>query len=270
METGICQDNHLAVKLGNQGLKMRVVDVGCGAVPGTDQAPLVQDETEFAADNPAMITFAFLPNLGRAASFPHGVNQLDAIAVSDAQHRGRSQKARGPRGVGLEEPCQAGALGYLREQRYVIACQPAIEGPGPAAFDSMQQGQRDDFAGIQFGLRVFRDLQHLLVHRVEQCDNKILGSHTPGSARLKSVQPQLELSRDYLSTRTLAITYQTNTIGYYAAFYAVLALLQAIGKTPRRHRGVLTLFDTECVRTGLLPKELSAALHQLFDARQED
>src|SRR5438270_132888 len=162
-----------------------------------------------------MITFAFLPKLGRAASFPHGVNQLDAIAVSDAQHRGRSQKARGPRGVGLEEPCQAGALGYLREQRYVIACQPAIEGPGPAAFDSMQQGQRDDFAGIQFGLRVFRDLQHLLVHRVEQCDNKILGSHTPGSSRLKSVQPQLELSRDYLSTRTLAITYQTNTIGYY-------------------------------------------------------
>jgi uncharacterized protein (UPF0332 family) len=57
---------------------------------------------------------------------------------------------------------------------------------------------------------------------------------------------------------------------YYAAFYAVLALLQAIGKTPRRHRGVLTLFDTECVRTGLVPKELSAALHQLFDARQED
>jgi uncharacterized protein (UPF0332 family) len=57
---------------------------------------------------------------------------------------------------------------------------------------------------------------------------------------------------------------------YYAAFYAVLALLQALGKTPRKHRGVLTLFDTECVRTGRLPKELSAALHQLFDARQED
>jgi uncharacterized protein (UPF0332 family) len=50
----------------------------------------------------------------------------------------------------------------------------------------------------------------------------------------------------------------------------VLALLQAIGKTLRKHRGVLALFDTECVRTGLLPQELSAALHQLFDARQED
>ena len=57
---------------------------------------------------------------------------------------------------------------------------------------------------------------------------------------------------------------------YYAAFYAVLALLQALGKTPRKHRRVLALFDTECVRTGRLPKELSAALHQLFDARQED
>ena len=57
---------------------------------------------------------------------------------------------------------------------------------------------------------------------------------------------------------------------YYAAFYAVLALLQALGKTPRKHRGVLALFDTECVRTGRLPKELSAALHQLFDARQEE
>src|SRR5205085_6850587 len=105
------------------------------------------------------------------------------------------------------------------------------EGPGPAAFDRMQQGQRDDCAGIQFGLRVFRDLQHLLVHRVEQCDNKILGSHTPGSSRLKSVQPQLELSRDYLSTRTLAITYQTNTIGYYLGCLAHASYLLADEQT---------------------------------------
>lgn len=57
---------------------------------------------------------------------------------------------------------------------------------------------------------------------------------------------------------------------YYAAFYAVLALLQTIGKTPRKHKGALALFDTEFIRAGLLPKELSASLHQLFDARQED
>jgi hypothetical protein len=32
MESRISQDNHPAVKLGNQGVKMRVVDVGGGAV----------------------------------------------------------------------------------------------------------------------------------------------------------------------------------------------------------------------------------------------
>ena len=72
METRICQDNHLTVELSNQRLKMRIVDIGCRAIPRTDEAPLVQDETEFPADNPAMITFAFLANLRRAAAFPHG------------------------------------------------------------------------------------------------------------------------------------------------------------------------------------------------------
>lgn len=41
---------------------------------------------------------------------------------------------------------------------------------------------------------------------------------------------------------------------YYAAFYAVLALLQTVGKTPRKHSGVLSLFDTEFVKPGLLVK----------------
>jgi uncharacterized protein (UPF0332 family) len=50
---------------------------------------------------------------------------------------------------------------------------------------------------------------------------------------------------------------------YYAAFYAVLALLQTVGKTPRKHRGVLTLFNTQFVRTGLLPKMLSEELANL-------
>jgi uncharacterized protein (UPF0332 family) len=57
---------------------------------------------------------------------------------------------------------------------------------------------------------------------------------------------------------------------YYAAFYAVLALLQTVGKTPRKHRGVLTLFDTEFVRTSLFSKAFSESLHRLFDARQDD
>jgi uncharacterized protein (UPF0332 family) len=38
---------------------------------------------------------------------------------------------------------------------------------------------------------------------------------------------------------------------YYAAFYVVLALLQTIGKTPRKHKGALALFDTEFIKTSL-------------------
>src|SRR5262245_18747131 len=53
METRIRQDNHLAVKLGTQGLKIRVVDIGGGTIPGTDQAPLIQDETECRDRNAA-------------------------------------------------------------------------------------------------------------------------------------------------------------------------------------------------------------------------
>src|SRR5215471_10205973 len=104
MEPRIGQDDHLLIKLSNQQVKMRVVDVGGDAALGTNPAPLIQDETEFAADNPAMIALPLLADLGGATPFPHGVDQLDPIAVSNAQHGWGSQKAHGPRGVGLEEP----------------------------------------------------------------------------------------------------------------------------------------------------------------------
>jgi hypothetical protein len=62
---------------------------------------------------------------------------------------------------------------------------------------------------------VFWHIKHLLVYGVEQCDNKIWGSHMTGSSWLKFAQPQLEPVCGYLSTRILAVTDQTNTIGYY-------------------------------------------------------
>ncbi|RJP21644.1 MAG: HEPN domain-containing protein [Candidatus Omnitrophota bacterium] len=57
---------------------------------------------------------------------------------------------------------------------------------------------------------------------------------------------------------------------YYAAFYSVLALLQIKGKIPRKHRGVIVLFDVEFIKAGLLPKNLSDALHWLFDSRNKE
>jgi len=55
---------------------------------------------------------------------------------------------------------------------------------------------------------------------------------------------------------------------YYAMFYAVLALLQSIGKVARRHTSAVGLFDTEFVLKGAFPKELSRDLHRTFDLRQ--
>jgi hypothetical protein len=175
METRIGQDDHRVGELGNQGVKMRVMDIGCGVVPGANQPPLVQDKTQFAAHNPPMIALPFFANLSWAASFPHRVDQLDPIAVCDTQHGRRREKAGGPRRVRLEEPCQASALWHLGKQRQVVAPQPAVERAGSSAFDGIQQGQRHDFTGIQFGVRVFWHIKHLLVYRVEQCDNKIWG-----------------------------------------------------------------------------------------------
>ena len=51
---------------------------------------------------------------------------------------------------------------------------------------------------------------------------------------------------------------------YYAMFYTVLALLQSIGRVPSKHSGAISIFDTEFVRKGTLPKELSRDLHKAF------
>ena len=55
---------------------------------------------------------------------------------------------------------------------------------------------------------------------------------------------------------------------FYAMFYAVLALLQKIGKVPSKHSGAISIFDTEFVMKGVFPKELSRNLHKAFELRQ--
>jgi len=48
---------------------------------------------------------------------------------------------------------------------------------------------------------------------------------------------------------------------YYAMFYAALALLQQGGNIPKKHAGVIGLFDTEYVAKGTFPRELSKDFH---------
>jgi len=56
---------------------------------------------------------------------------------------------------------------------------------------------------------------------------------------------------------------------YYAMFYAVLALLQNVGRASSKHAGVISLFDKEFVHGGAFPTEMSRSLHRAFDERHE-
>ncbi len=55
---------------------------------------------------------------------------------------------------------------------------------------------------------------------------------------------------------------------YYAAFYAVTALLLKNGYKTLTHKGVRTLFAQHFVKTEILGIELNDLYNQLFDKRQ--
>src|SRR5499427_931506 len=92
MEGGITQDNHPPINLLNQPLKGVIRDIGRGTRPPHDQSPLIEEQTQFPADNPAMIREAFAANLLGAAAFADGVNEFDAIRVNDTEHDRRDQE----------------------------------------------------------------------------------------------------------------------------------------------------------------------------------
>ena len=58
---------------------------------------------------------------------------------------------------------------------------------------------------------------------------------------------------------------------YYTTFYSILALLIALGVAHKtsKHSGIISIFDSEFVRSGKLDKEYSKIVHRLFDGRQE-
>ena len=56
---------------------------------------------------------------------------------------------------------------------------------------------------------------------------------------------------------------------YYAMFYCVLGLATLKQFAPRKHQGAIAFFDREFVHTGVFPKTMSEALHEMFDLRLE-
>jgi uncharacterized protein (UPF0332 family) len=56
---------------------------------------------------------------------------------------------------------------------------------------------------------------------------------------------------------------------YYAAFYAASALLATRQLDSSKHSGVISLFQTNFVKTGLFNKEKAKALPRSFEKRQK-
>ena len=56
---------------------------------------------------------------------------------------------------------------------------------------------------------------------------------------------------------------------YYAAFYAVSALLVRSGHRATKHSGIKALFNRHYVKTGVVAKEKGRLYNRLFDLRQE-
>ena len=148
--------------------RQRVIrDIGGGTCPPHDQPPLIEQQTEFAPDNPAMIREAFAADLPRAAALAHGVDQLEAIGVDDPEHRRGGQERPRPVLMGREETKEPRPLGQAGKQRPIVARQPAIEGPVPPTFEGMQEPQGDDLTGPEVRLGVFGEACQLVIHLTE-------------------------------------------------------------------------------------------------------
>jgi len=55
---------------------------------------------------------------------------------------------------------------------------------------------------------------------------------------------------------------------YYAMFYSVQALLLTKNLTYSSHKGVISSFGENYIKTGILPKNLSKILNRAFEKRQ--
>jgi len=56
---------------------------------------------------------------------------------------------------------------------------------------------------------------------------------------------------------------------YYAMFYAIQVLVVKNKVKVSKHSGVISYFDREFVKPGIIDKEYSKWLHRLFDLRQD-
>lgn len=76
------------------------------------------------------------------------------------------------------------------------------------------------------------------------------------------------LASAHLEFKAGALSFAMNRL-YYAAFYAVSALLMESDMSLRKHSGVRAAFHQHFVKTGVLDRKWGKLYDQLFEDRQE-
>lgn len=87
--------------------------------------------------------------------------------------------------------------------------------------------------------------------------------------RLKQAEETLQEAKKMLDS-----DFSPRTIinrAYYSMFYAVLALFLKTGQNIKtsKHKGVISLFDKEFIKSGKIDKHFSEIFHNTFNARLE-
>src|SRR5215813_5241256 len=79
--------------------------------------------------------------------------------------------------LGFELAQQDRSLRYTAKQSRVITRQPAIKGAKMTAFERKQNTDGHYFTRIQFGQRMFGDLQHGIIDMLKDMDDNFFCSH---------------------------------------------------------------------------------------------
>ncbi len=95
---GVGEDEYLVSNRINRVLEdVAIVNISRIHIPTDDQTDVIEQQTQFTADNPAFVgQQALLANLLGASSFPSGMNQFDAIAVNDTNQVGGNHETFNP------------------------------------------------------------------------------------------------------------------------------------------------------------------------------
>src|SRR5215475_8889899 len=119
MEAGITQDNHALFKLPNQPLERVIRDIGRGTGPPHNQPPLIEQQTEFPPDDPAMVRHAFKQLLRSSRRKVSPVELIDGPFLMRHEHL-------------------AGALVELRQIGKASSSADGVLHHPPEAFDGIE------------------------------------------------------------------------------------------------------------------------------------